>query len=124
MIRNNIQEQAHTALAQFLAQNVEVAELRVPSIGIDDVVAVCTALTTAQNRGSVEVRYAQIGKIAEEFASSAESEILIQLQAIGSGNGHRRGHSYHTWLMRNFSRKTAKSLKVLGSFSASGRSAS
>src|ERR1700722_1883073 len=90
VIRNDVEDQTHAALAEFFAEHVEVAfgsEVWIKPRRIGDVVSVRAAAPRGQNRRSVNVRDTQIGKIVDDLCSVLKREILVELETIRREKG-------------------------------------
>src|SRR5713101_2311398 len=77
VIGNDVHNQAHAALFEFLVKRLETgfgAQFRIQMARIDNVVAVTAAMPATQNRRSVDVGHTEVVKIIEQLYSIAESK--------------------------------------------------
>ncbi len=86
VVGHDIENQAHTVLAQGLDQAQQgrfAAQFRIDDRRVDNVIAVHRAGTGFEQRRRVDVADTQAGEVGHQWHGVVEGEILMELQALG-----------------------------------------
>lgn len=95
MIGDYVQEQPHAGTLQFADQGLKLpvrAEFGIQRERIGHIIAMSAAMPGLQQRGSVEVRYAQAVEIRHKLSSLSEAEAWTELHPVCGGRYSQVGH--------------------------------